>query len=183
MVFQSFCHLFQKKETEKQDRRVGRKGRRVGPPKGGPRRVEGPKFRAFFFLSRHHFALFVSLWTVFSWFFGGVLEAPGRQMCTFGVLGPSCEAPAALQDLANIMKVHFGRTLTISCPVQPPIRDESRHLLRDVHHPFLWSPVFSEPPSTPASPATPGLIGLGSKPRDLSELPLPFRCCLFPNVA
>ena len=33
-------------------------------PKGG-----GPKFRA-----------------VFSWNFGGVFEAPGAQMCTFGVL-------------------------------------------------------------------------------------------------
>ena len=37
-------------------------------PKGGARRVGGPKDRAFFSLSRHHFALFC----VFSWNFGGV---------------------------------------------------------------------------------------------------------------
>ena len=47
-----------------------------GAPKGGPRRVGGPKFRAFLSLSRHHFALFVSIWVSAR----GILvvfEAPG----------------------------------------------------------------------------------------------------------
>ena len=42
------------------------------PEKMGPRRVEGPKFRAFFSFSRHHFALFCVYLGVCSWNFGGV---------------------------------------------------------------------------------------------------------------
>ena len=47
-----------------------------GAPKGGARRRGGPKFRAFFSLSRHIFFL-SSLFLVFSWNFGGVFEAQG----------------------------------------------------------------------------------------------------------
>ena len=53
-----------------------------GAPNVGPRRV-GPKISLFFSLS-------------VSWNFGGVIEGWDLQMCTFGVLGLSCEAPAAL---------------------------------------------------------------------------------------
>ena len=48
-----------------------------------------------FSLSRLHFrSFFLSLsLQVFSWNFGGLIESP--PMCTFGVLGLSCETPAA----------------------------------------------------------------------------------------
>ena len=50
---------------------------------------------AFFSLSRPHFrSLSLSL-GVFSWNSGGVIEGRDPQMCTFGVLGLSCETPAA----------------------------------------------------------------------------------------
>ena len=55
--------------------------------------AEGRKFPAFFPSPTTSFALFlltVCLLVVFWWW----LEAPGRQMCTFGVLGLLCEAPA-----------------------------------------------------------------------------------------
>ena len=64
---------------------------RAGPPKGG----EAQNFALFLSLSRHRFALFVSLWGSSRGNFGGVWKRRGRQMCTFGVLGLSCEAPAA----------------------------------------------------------------------------------------
>ena len=59
--------------------------RRVGGPEGwarrvGPQRVGGPKFRACFFLSHHHFALFVSLW-VSSRSILVVFEVPGTLKC------------------------------------------------------------------------------------------------------
>ena len=60
----------------------------------GPRRGETQKFELFS-LSRHNVLSFFSL----SWgSFRGILvvfEAPGPEMCTLGVLGLSCEAPAA----------------------------------------------------------------------------------------
>ena len=73
--------------------------RRVGGPKGGgpegwgARRVGGLKFRAFFplppqnsFFSSLSGGLLVEFW----W----CLKRRGAQMCTFGVLWLSCEAPA-----------------------------------------------------------------------------------------
>ena len=77
-------------------------GPKGGGPKGGGRRVGaegwGSKISRFFFpLSPpDHFILSVSLCGVFSWNFGGVFESGGiALMCAFGVLGLSCEAPAA----------------------------------------------------------------------------------------
>ena len=78
----------------------------VGFPEGwgaegaGARRVaaEGwtaQNFALFFSLSHRKFHSFFSLWGVFSLNFGGVWKRWGRQMFTFGVLGLSCEAPAA----------------------------------------------------------------------------------------
>ena len=58
----------------------------------------GPKFRVFFFLSRHHFALFVSLWVSSRGMLVVFLKRRGPVMCTFGVLGLSCETPAALGE-------------------------------------------------------------------------------------
>ena len=60
-----------------------------GGPKGG-----SPKFR-FFSLSRKSVLPFFPLMGVFSLNFGGVLKCRDPQMCAFGVLGLSCEAPAA----------------------------------------------------------------------------------------
>ena len=54
----------------------------------------GPKFRSFF----HSLAtIFIisSLLGVLALNFGGVLKRRVPEMCTFGVLGLSCEAPAA----------------------------------------------------------------------------------------
>ena len=65
-------------------------------PEGGPRRV-GPRraqnFALFFPSPALIFVLFLSL-GVFSWNFGGVFEGRDPLMCTFGVLGLSCEIPA-----------------------------------------------------------------------------------------
>ena len=55
----------------------------------------GPKISRFFSVSRSHFRSFCLSLGVFSWFFGGVWKRRGSQMFTFGVLGLSCEAPAA----------------------------------------------------------------------------------------
>ena len=74
-------------------------GPKGGAPKGGALKggapKEGLKFRAFCSLSRRNFLSFFSLSGVLSWNFGGVIEGLDPQMCTFGVLGLSCEAPAA----------------------------------------------------------------------------------------
>ena len=53
-------------------------GFEVGGPKGGgPEGWEGPKFRAFFSLSRRKIRSFLPSLGVFSWIFGGVFEALG----------------------------------------------------------------------------------------------------------
>ena len=63
---------------------------RVGPRRVGHRRVGGPKFRAFFSLSRHNFHSFFSLsWGSFRRILMGFLKRRGPEMCTFGVLGRS----------------------------------------------------------------------------------------------
>ena len=64
--------------------------RRVGGPKGG-----GPEISRFFFPRPPLCSFFLPLLGVVSWNFGGVIEGRDPQMCTFGVLGLSCEAPAA----------------------------------------------------------------------------------------
>ena len=83
-------------EPRKSGPRKGGAPKGGGAPKsGGPRRVGGPKFRAFLFPFPPPFRSFCVSLGVFSWNFGGVWKRRGRQMCTFGVLGLSCEAPAA----------------------------------------------------------------------------------------
>ena len=62
----------------------------------GPRRVGGPKFRSFSSLFRHRFALFVSLWGVFSWNFGGVLKRLGLKCARLEFSG-CCVKPRRLQ--------------------------------------------------------------------------------------
>ena len=68
--------------------------RRVGPQGWGPERVGAQNF-ALFSVSRSQFRSLCLSLCVFSWFFGGVWKCRGRQMFTSGVLGLSCEAPAA----------------------------------------------------------------------------------------
>ena len=74
-------------------------------PKGS--RVGSPKFRAFFSVSHHQFRSFSLSLSVFSWFFGGVCEDRGRQMCTFGVLGfvhqNSTRRPQEREERMNIV--------------------------------------------------------------------------------
>ena len=76
-------------------RRVGAQPRKSGGPKGGPKgggpKGGGPKFRVFFPLPPQF--SFPSL-GIFSWNLGGVSDGPDPQLCTFGVLWLSCEAPA-----------------------------------------------------------------------------------------
>ena len=68
--------------------------RKGGAPKGGARRVGGPKFRAFFSLLPPQFSSFLlSLsWGPFVEFWW-CLKHRGLEMCTFGVLGLSCASP------------------------------------------------------------------------------------------
>ena len=75
---------------------------RVGPPNEaknleivGSRRVEGPKISLFYFPSpAAKFVLSFPLWGSFTWNLGWCSTRRGPEMCTFGVLGLSCEAPA-----------------------------------------------------------------------------------------
>ena len=70
--------------------------RRSSPPPDSPS-ARPPKHFAFFFpFSRPIFALFVSLWRVFSWNFGRVSEEQGPSNVHVRALVLSCEAPAAL---------------------------------------------------------------------------------------
>ena len=73
-----------------------RRGRafKGGAPQVGPEGWEGPKISRFFSLSRHHFRYF-SLWSVEFWC---RFKRREPQMCAFGVLVLSCEAPAAPQN-------------------------------------------------------------------------------------
>ena len=65
-----------------------------GAPKGGAPKGGGPKISRVFRLPLHLFDNFISH-SVSSRGFLVVFGSAGRQMFTFGVLGLSCEAPAA----------------------------------------------------------------------------------------
>ena len=56
------------------------------PPDAGPPSAEPPKISLFFFPLPPPFRSFSVSLGVFSLNFGGVFEAPGPQMCTFGLL-------------------------------------------------------------------------------------------------
>ena len=83
---------------------------REGPEGWGARRVGGPKFRAFF--SIYQFPLFLSH-CVSSRGFLVVFEALGPEMCAFGVLWLSCEAPAAPKPpvVADFGQSIFGQSI------------------------------------------------------------------------
>ena len=113
--------------------------RRVGPPRVGPRRVGGPKFRAFFFPLPPQFAFFspslVGPCVEFWW----CLKRRGGQMCAFGVLGLSCEAPAKnwpksklaeLEEKKKLAEVEIGRSRSRS--EKPGVR---KKLLRCLKNP------------------------------------------------
>ena len=68
---------------------------RTLPPPDLLSSADRPKFHAVFFTFPPQFSFFLlSLWgpSVEFWW---CLKRPGPEMCTFGVLGLSCEAPAA----------------------------------------------------------------------------------------
>ena len=81
----------------------------------GPRRVGGPKFRAFP-LPPPLRSFCVSL-GVFSWFFSGVWKRWGPQMCTFGLLGLSCEAAAGPKAAGVSHHSPRAQTCTFEVPV------------------------------------------------------------------
>ena len=70
---------------------------RVGPQRvkhPNPEKWGGPKGGGPFF-SRHNVYSFFPLLGLFSWNCGGVFKRQDPQMCAFGLVGLSCEAPAA----------------------------------------------------------------------------------------
>ena len=67
----------------------------MDPDKVGARSVGGSKFRAFFPSPAPKFVLFFPLWGSSREILVVFLKRRDPQMCTFGVLGLSCEAPAA----------------------------------------------------------------------------------------
>ena len=66
-----------------------------GPEGWSPEGWEARNFAFFFFLSRHNFHYFFPLFGDPFVEFWLCLKRRGPQMCTLGVLGQSCEAPAA----------------------------------------------------------------------------------------
>ena len=82
-----------KKCTEEQAPFGARKG---GSPKGG-----GNEISRFFFSSPATISLFLCLWVSSRGILVVFLKRRDPQMCTFGVLGLSCEAPAALKPRAQ----------------------------------------------------------------------------------
>ncbi len=83
--------------------------RRERTQKNGPRRVEGPRFRACFSLSRHNVLSFFLSWGSFRGILA-VFEAPGPEIFTFGVLGLSCEALAGPGSWRRNSKRRWART-------------------------------------------------------------------------
>ena len=121
---------------------------RAGPPardpSAGPRSAGPPKISRFFSLSRPHFrsfslsgGLLVEIW----W----CLKRLDPQMWTFGVLGLSCETPAAVPDpRASTLRTPTLGALTFSRSGPPTLRA-----------PFLRAPPFGPP--LPSSGDPPGL--------------------------
>ena len=66
------------------------------------RRVGGPEFRAFFPSPATIFIPSSLSVGVFSWNFRGVFERRDPEMCTFGVLGLTCESPGVKPDIFKI---------------------------------------------------------------------------------
>ena len=87
---QSLLAFLFKKKNNKMKKQSMEETRKVGAPKGGAPKGGRPTFRAFSSLSRHHFALFVSLWVSSRGICPGGPEAAGvshdsprAQTCTF----------------------------------------------------------------------------------------------------
>ena len=86
-----------------------------GPKGVGPELWEGPKFRAFFPLPPLFSLFFLSLGVLLVEFWW-CLKRRDPQMCTFGVLGLSCETPAALVTMMMVVsrydyRVEWAREL------------------------------------------------------------------------
>ena len=78
-------------------------GLKGGAPKGGPRTVGDPKFRAFFPPPVTIFFLSSS-----RGIFASVLKCRDPHMCTFGVFGLSCEAPRRMAVLRKAVREEGG---------------------------------------------------------------------------
>ena len=123
-----------------------------------------PKFRSFFSLSRRKFHSEFSLWGVFSLNFGGVFEGRGAQMCMFGVLWLSCEAPAALVppglhttdiSVARRFKHHQNST-------RRPPRERRKNEIsggREKKREISGPPPFGPPPLRAPTPSGPHPFG------------------------
>ena len=97
------------------------------PPSAGPPKI------SLFFPSRHNFHSFFLSWGGPFVEFWWCLKRWGPEMCTFGVLGLSCEAPAAPQIGLTRTGLSHARPLG---PPPPP-------------------PLPSGPPSSPWTPPSP----------------------------
>ena len=108
-------------------RRVAPKG---GAPKGGARRVGGPKFRAFSSLSRHHFALFVSLWVSFR----GILVV-------FETLGPSnVRSPRGPKTVGVSHDSPRAQTCTFRVPVfKNTTKNQREDTQRETRRAKMWA--------------------------------------------
>ena len=81
----------------------------VGGPEGwGPEGWGAQNFALFYSLSRHCFHSFFGGRFVE---FGGVIEGRDPQMCTIGVLGLSCETPAAPEE--HILRFGLSKNAVI----------------------------------------------------------------------
>ena len=101
-----------------------------GGPKGGAPKGGGPKISRFFFPLPLPFSLFLSLLglLVELWW---CLKRWGHQMCLFGVLGLSCEAPAA----RLVRGTRLARPRTGTRPTRTTRSSSTRHCLSriDLH--------------------------------------------------
>ena len=177
-------------------------------PSAGPLRRTAQNF-ALFFPSPPQFSFFLlSLGGPFVEFWWG-LKRRGAQMCTFGVLGRSCETLAAPPDRAagartrqpeNSKRAYF-RAPALQKPHQnstkgPPQEREERKLwrggkkkARNFGPPTLGCPPFGAHPSGPPSFGGPLFLGLsshlsGPTPKQAHTLPtiLGLGSCFFGPV-
>ena len=121
-------------------RKVQDLGAHPDSPSAGPPSAGQPQNFVLFFHLPPQFSFFLPLLGVLSWNFGGVIEGRDPQMCTFGFLGLSCEAPAV-----------FAKTiLQLICPPGLPKKSMTNYYKFCLYPEKKGSntPKFTTPPPT-----------------------------------